>query len=316
MTLKSREFGSKSFQIQQNHSFSVLRIDPLTEYLPKDFTTKLCQKIKIVNNEKKDVIIMGDLNTNYLVKEDRFRMKEMFMVNAYTQLIEKATRITEDTATLIDVVLTNNRLNINKTVNIAATLSDHNLIGCIRKMNSLRYQPEIITCRDFKNYDVDTINRELLNAQWDNVYSCRSVNTAFAQFKNILSSTLDRHAPVVQKTVKGKPSPWLTEEVKRHMNVRDQLNRKAQKHGRPVDWQNFRRKKNFVINEIKRSKKNYFKNQLKENYKKSDKLWDTIKRIFPVKKTVTSSTKSFKVNDKIISYTATELQTIDCSRFL
>lgn len=128
-----------------------------------------------------------------------------------------------------------------------------------------------------------------------------SVNTAFAQFKNILSSTLDRHAPVVQKTVNGKPSPWLTEEVKRHMNVRDQLNRKAQKHGRPVDWQNFRRKKNFVINEIKRSKKNYFKNQLKENYKKSDKLWDTIKRIFPVKKTVTSSTKSFKVNDKIIS---------------
>ena len=82
-------------------------------------------------------------------------------------------------------------------------------------------------------------NRELLNAQWDDVYSCRSVNTAFAQFKSILSNTLDRHDPVVQKTVKGKPSRWLTEEVKRHMNIRDQLSRKAQKYGRPVDWQNF-----------------------------------------------------------------------------
>ena len=62
---------------------------------------------------------MGDLNTNYLVKDDRYRMKEMFMVNAFTQLIETATRITEETATLIDVVLTNNPLNISSTVNIA-----------------------------------------------------------------------------------------------------------------------------------------------------------------------------------------------------
>ena len=62
---------------------------------------------------------MGDLNTNYLVKDDRYRMKEMFMVNAFTQLIETATRITEETATLIDVVLTNNPLIISSTVNIA-----------------------------------------------------------------------------------------------------------------------------------------------------------------------------------------------------
>ena len=45
----------------------------------------------MVDNEKKDIIIMGDLNTNYLVKDDRFRMKEMFLINAYTQLIENAT---------------------------------------------------------------------------------------------------------------------------------------------------------------------------------------------------------------------------------
>ena len=58
-------------------------------------------------------------------------MKEMFMVNAFTQLIETATCITEEKALLIDVVLTNNPFNISSTVNIAASLSDHNLIGCI-----------------------------------------------------------------------------------------------------------------------------------------------------------------------------------------
>ena len=41
-----------------------------SEYLPKEFTTKLHKKIELVNKEKKEVIIMGDLNTNYLVKDD------------------------------------------------------------------------------------------------------------------------------------------------------------------------------------------------------------------------------------------------------
>ena len=176
-----------------------------SEYLPKESTTKLRKKIELVNKEKKEVIIMGDLNTNYLVKDDRYRMKEMFMVNAFTQLIETATRIAEERATLIDVVLTNNPLNISSTVNIAASLSDHNLIGCIRKMNSFRYQPEVITCRDFKNYDVNAINSELLNADWNNVYNSQSVNTAFSRLKEILLNTLNRYAPIVKKTVKGKP---------------------------------------------------------------------------------------------------------------
>ena len=121
-----------------------------SEYLPKEFTTKLRKKIELVNKEKKEVIIMGDLNTNHLVKDDRYRVKEMFMVSDFTQLIETATRITEE---------------------VIASLNDHNLIGCIRKMNSFCYQPEVITCRDFKNCDVNAINSELLNADWNNVYN-------------------------------------------------------------------------------------------------------------------------------------------------
>ena len=178
-----------------------------SEYLPKEFTTKLRKKIELVNKEKKEVIIMGDFNTNYLVKDDRYRMKEMFMVNAFTQLIETATRITEETATLIDVVLTNNALNISSTVNIAASLSDHNLIGCIRKMNSFRYQPEVITRRDLKNYDVNAINSELLKADWNNVYNSQSVNTAFSRLKEILLNTLNRYAQLSKKPSKGNHRP-------------------------------------------------------------------------------------------------------------
>ena len=46
--------------------------------------------------------------------------------------------------------------------------------------------------------------------------------------KSILKDTVDKHAPFVIKHVKGKKSPWMSKEIKRHMNIHDQLYRKAQ----------------------------------------------------------------------------------------
>ena len=126
-------------------------------------------------------------------------------------------------------------------------------------MNWQKYRSEIITCRDYSKYDVNAINTELLYADWDTVYNCRSANTAYKQFKEIILTTLDRFAPLIKKTVKGKPSPWLNEQVKRHMNARDQLLRKAQKSKKEADWRKYRQKRNFVKNEITRTKRHYFK---------------------------------------------------------
>ena len=45
--------------------------------------------------------------------------------------------------------------------------------------------------------------------------------------KSILKDTIERYAPFVTKRVKGKKSHWMSKEVKRHINIRDQLYRKA-----------------------------------------------------------------------------------------
>ena len=71
---------------------------------------------------------------------------------------------------------------------------------------------------------------------------------------SILVETLNRHAPFKTIRVKGKPSPWLTVEVKRHVNVCNQLKRKAKKSGKQCNWIAYNCKRNFVNNEIKRTK--------------------------------------------------------------
>ena len=90
----------------------------------------------------------GDLNLtiyDYLVKTNHKEIKEL--LKGFKQLLQSPTRMTLQSSTLIDVVLTNKPINVSNSAVINASLSD--LISCVRKMNSSRYEPEIITCRLF-----------------------------------------------------------------------------------------------------------------------------------------------------------------------
>ena len=122
-----------------------------------------------------------------------------------------------------------------KTV-IPTGLSDHDLIACVRKVNNIKYESETIRYRDYKNYDDNVINNELLSIDWDGVYNRNSSNQGLNVMKSILKDTIDRYAPLVTKRVKGKKSPWMSKEIKCHMNICDQLYRKAYKLKRQLHW--------------------------------------------------------------------------------
>ena len=67
------------------------------------------------------------------------------------------------------------------------------------------------------------------------------------------------------------------------MKTRDKLLRKAQKSDISVDWNNYRRKHNFVNNKIKRAKKTFYKTKLAENANNPDQYLKTIKEIYLTK---------------------------------
>ena len=240
---------------------------------------------------------MGDINIDYLKKDDHKVIKDIFAVNGYKQLLRSATRTTSSSATLIDVILTNEPSTITNSETINASLSDHDIIACVRKANNIKYEAETIKCRDFSRYNVDIINNELLNADWKSVYDSNCPVHALKNLMSILVETLNRHAPFITKRVKGKPSPWLTVEVKRHMNVRDQLKRKAKKSGKQSDWIAYNRERNFG-NEIKRAKRSYFNTELQENVTKPERFWKIIKKLFPTINKCNTTPNAFKI-DKV-----------------
>ena len=145
--------------------------------------------------------------------------------------------------------------------------------------------------------DVNVINIELLNINWDGVYNSNSPNQSLNVMKSILKDTIDRHAPFVTKRVKGKKSPWMSKEIKRHMNIRDQLYRKARKSKKQLDWVSYKRKRNFVKNEIQRTKKNFISKELRDTSNKPDKFWNTVKKLYPTKSKSSKLTTTFRTID-------------------
>ena len=256
---------------------------------------------------------MGDINSDYLKDNDHREIKNLFFSYGYKQLIEKATRITETSETLIDVTLTNSPETIRNYDEILSSNGDRDIIAIIRKKLTPKYSTRTIYSRNYKNYNTNVIKNELRNVNWERVTNCRDSNICWQYIKDILLKCADTHAPLTKKTIKGKPCPWLTEEIKKQMNDRDGLLRNAKRSKNHNDWIRYKNFKNKVNNAIKRAKSKYHKNLLDKNISDPEVFWKHIKTLFPTKMKQTCS-KSLIIND-IVTTNEREVSNGFCSFF-
>ena len=165
----------------------------------------------------------------------------------------------------------------------ASTLSDHELLVVVRKINAGKLPPRSIEGRNFSNYDQMTFieDFEEMFLGSDDVYSERDVNSAWSKWKELFLSVCNKHAPIRHKVLRGIICPWLTSATKKLMNERDSFLRKARKTGSEVDWSTYRRLRNQVSNRIKIEKRRYQRNEIQDNLANPKSFWRAIKSIFP-----------------------------------
>ena len=123
-----------------------------------------------VNADNKEIIIIGDLHINYLKNDDRRNLKDNIALLGLNQIVNKPTRVTKDSETLIHILLTNRPGNLCSVNMILSSLSGHDIIGCKRKVNNIKYSDNIISFRDYKKYNHTKINTELSSTNWQPAY--------------------------------------------------------------------------------------------------------------------------------------------------
>ena len=106
--VKADIFKGKSFLIG-----CIYRASDSFGYLRRDFNKNL--NTNKVNKVSMETFYLGDINVNYLVKSSDKEIKELFITHGLHQLVKLPTRVTQETKSLIDVIMTNTRSNVHHT---------------------------------------------------------------------------------------------------------------------------------------------------------------------------------------------------------
>ena len=122
--------------------------------LQSQFTDNICGTSYVLRPLTNEVIPLGDCNANYAKSNDNREFKSILTLNGFKQLIKKPTRTTQHTSSIIDIIATNKE-NIKLANVIPTTLSDHDMVGCVRKVNHSKFVPRTIRCRDYSSFTAD-----------------------------------------------------------------------------------------------------------------------------------------------------------------
>ena len=163
------------------------------------------------------------------------------------QLIKQPTRVTQNSETLIDLIITNSKGNTTDSGSLLTSLSDHNLIYTIRKIGIPRGLPKYIKFRSFKNFKQEDFLKDIRNTFGETNTNLSDFTLAWTAWKSKMLTILDKHAPSRTRKVRNRPSPWVTKEIKQEMYVRDLLKKKAIKSNASFDWLCFKNKKKQSI---------------------------------------------------------------------
>ena len=87
---------------------------------------------------------------------------------------------------------------------VPLSLSDHDCVGCVRKLNNRKYRAKTIKIRNYSNYNPTEFCKDINAENWHKLYLIQSVNEAWAFMEDLLMRNINKHAPIIEKRVKGR----------------------------------------------------------------------------------------------------------------
>ena len=143
--------------------------------------------------------------------------------------------MTENSASLIDAIMTSNVNLVENHGVVASHISDHYLTYVSVKLKMPKPSVSYICTRSYKNYASDRFLADLKQVPWYETPLVDDVNKMLALFNERFLDVLEKHAPV--KTVKIN-CPVVNTEIRELMKHRDSILKVAGCTKLHSDWEN------------------------------------------------------------------------------
>ena len=256
------------------------------------FINELDETFEKLNQQKKRVVLMGDINIDLMRCRTSDPYFQALLSNGMKSMIVFPTRVQKESRTLIDHILTN-MTNLDSEP-IGGTLlndiSDHYTTFAVFPNMLLQHvnanqviEKQILS---FKKYNPDIAKAQLQEENWADIFSQSTVNDAFRTFVNKLSAYQSKVTELVQLTVENRyQQPWMTSEIRRAQKERYRLYKRSKSKPDNKELQEkYKRYRNDLCRLMRETEKKYYSNLIDKAEGNQGRTWHVINDIMGRKK--------------------------------
>lgn len=212
------------------------------------------------------IICGGDLNVDIIGNRgDCVRLKSFLNMYNLAQIITDPTRVTATSSTLIDLIITSRQefVSVPEVIRMDEDISDHRLVKCKVNIPRMKQSPKFRTLRDFKYFNYQNFLRDIAAFQWETIYSFTNVNQMVDFVTSNLTTIFNIHAPMKTVKISKSPAPWITDNMRLLMRLRNKAQSKYLKSKTDSNWEDYRRLRNLVTLTLRSEKKAYLSHKFK-----------------------------------------------------
>ena len=256
-----------------------------------DFVNEFENIMHTISRNHKTCYIMGDFNLNLLdfaKVSNVSNFLDMFFSFGFYPLFNKPTRISKDSATLLDNIFTNSTHENNLSGICISDISDHfpifhisSLSECIDKVNAKCF------VRNITSTSVTLLTNDLKVFDWNIVLHLDDVNIAYETFLNKFLFLCDRHMPIHPKENKHRTKikkPWITRDILKSIKKNNVLYGLYKSDPSVHNKFNYTQHRN-KLNSLKRcAKRKYYFDKIKAVKSDLRKTWNVVNSILSKKK--------------------------------
>ena len=216
-------------------------------------------------SKRSNIVLLGDLNID-LSKDDAYLsaiLHRTLARYALQNVIKDFTRITSNSKTLIDLVITTiNNKKILKSGSYDSAISDHNLIFVTMNFFIDRPPAKLTTVKNYKNIDLAKLKSDLDDVPWHVVSIFDDVDDCVWTWEKLFKETINEHINTWKAKIRPQSEPWMSGAIRKELNKRYKLFQTAKNTPKGSnEWKIYKRHRNFCTNLIKRAKTTYWREE-------------------------------------------------------
>ena len=227
--------------------------------------------------QRKNLVILGDINIDLLSDYNSKKLLLNLLLRSNMQnVITEATRITNTSRTLIDMAFTPKTAKILCSGSLDYGISDHHLIYLKLDLKKQKQKPKIITCKNFKNVDVQKLQQEIDYAPWHICDLFDDIDDTTWAWETMYKSIVNEHIKERRVKIRSKSSPWMNGSIRKELNRKYKLLKTAQNTNSDSDWKQYKVARNYCTHLVRSAEAIYWKKRFSD-VSTSREFWKTIK---------------------------------------